>query len=526
MKKNLILIASAVLLFGCQQLPKSSDSPHLGQRVPSSPRGVVLHGLDDVDLKYFSDWTSGLVWGEKTSRLLNEGNINEQIYTAYSSSQSANDFLAKILDLQLAKHFQKSDLYRQLAQGLYSVRKKIRNDLTDRPDYTRKAMQVLEVLAEEALYAQYLAFPNQSVVRFDYAPLNLDQCKDAKGKRSSLLGDFSLCQGDIILSKGGAGSSNFIARLGDYPGNFSHAVVTSVDPTDKKISLAEAEIEDGVRFRDPTADYVQNKKIKMFIYRAKNPATLKAAIAGVDQFVIEAQKRIPGKDIKKEISFDYDFAMNADDDKKLFCSEVVYYAYNFSANSKLDNPYSKKYWSSVQDPLRKNFLESFLSITPRFPAPSDLELNPHFDLIAMQFDLSKFSQDRMRVALIDALYLFMQDHDEIAQGIFKKFAALGNGALKPAEIKAKLAQLQAWGVKLPSGALAKVDSIPQNINFKQLLFFSFLNDHLTPAVIATLEKKEKELMGERKILDFELLRLESYKVTEKMFNDLWSKLKN
>lgn len=106
-------------------------------------------------------------------------------------------------------------------------------------------------------------------------------------------------------------------------------------------------------------------------------------------------QKVGNQDPKLVASYDYDFAMDANESKKLFCSEVAYYAYQKDPLAKEDNPYNKKYWSNVIDPTRKAFLTRFLNTTSKFPAPSDVEFNPSYDLVAMQFDLSKFSNDRM-----------------------------------------------------------------------------------------------------------------------------------
>lgn len=59
---------------------------------------------------------------------------------------------------------------------------------------------------------------------------------------------------------------------------------------------------------------------------------------------------------------------------------------------------------------------------------------------------------------------------------------MGSSGLNPEEVQSKLQNLSKLGIKLSPNANEMVKKIPSNINFKQLLFFSFLNDVLAPKV--------------------------------------------
>lgn len=511
-----LLFILFVLCISCQHLP--------GTRMPSSELKPVYHGLSDVDLGLFAEWTQGLYAGEKAVELPSNINVNDLVFMTFQNSKDANDFLASLVALKLNKHYSKMDSYRKLAEGLYSVRKKMRSAVEKKDQYTRQAILILGILAEETLYAQYLRFPNQKLVRFDYAPINMNQCKLNGKKRSGKLNEVPLCQGDIVLSKGGAGSSSFIARIGDYPGNFSHSTIPYFYPETNQFVFIEAEIEDGIKLRSPEKDYINDKKAKLFVYRSKNPQTVKGAIAGVDKLYNEVIQKVGNQDPKLVASYDYDFAMDANESKKLFCSEVAYYAYQKDPLAKEDNPYNKKYWSNVIDPTRKAFLTRFLNTTSKFPAPSDVEFNPSYDLVAMQFDLSKFSNDRMMVALIDITFQVIHEHEQQMNVILDLMGKMGSSGLNPEEVQSKLQNLSKLGIKLSPNANEMVKKIPSNINFKQLLFFSFLNDVLAPKVREALLLKEKALLSKGVILDLEKMRADISPIIESEMQNYFEKI--
>lgn len=494
MRLFIMIFFSLIIFSSCQNM-KSTD------RAPSSATNVVYYGLVNVDLGLFKEWTQGLMFGESSNDIKIDKTVSDLILDSFKTSKDTNQFLASVIGLRLHKHYSSFESYRKLTEGLYSVRKIIRSNEAFQPLYRREAMLAISVLAEEVLYASYNLFPQKKIVRFDYANINLGQCAGA----SSLLNNVSLCSGDVIVSKGDAASSSFIARIADYPGNFSHSVIPYID-SKSNILMIEADIDDGVKLRSPAKDYINSKKSKLFIYRSKNPKTVKAAKVASQKMYDLILSLVAGKDPTTTTSIEYDFSMNADDSQKMFCSEIAYYSYAQNPIAALDNPYPKKYWSQVADSSRRDFLSKFLDSALSFPAPSDIDMNPNYEVVGMQFDTSKLSNDRMMVALIDTVFLVLNDNKEEVNISLNALGKLGSQIATSEEITKNLKQFELTGIKIPAELYEKVKTIPRNISYKQLIFFSFLNDMLAPKVLGPLAMYEASLLQKGQVLDIGTMR--------------------
>ncbi|MGZ3787868.1 MAG: hypothetical protein ACXVLQ_05060 [Bacteriovorax sp.] len=472
-----------------------------GLRYPSSNDQAKYHGLESMSLDPVAEWTEGLYAGTEKAALDQGVSVVDSVQKTFLATNNVGDFMNQLLSLKLHNKYSSEGSYRQLAEGLFAARKRIRKNLSANPKYTKEAMLLVELLAEETLYVDGLRFKPNNLIRFDYAN-DVSVC----GNRTSAINGTKICQGDIIISKGDAGSSSFIARVSDYPGNFSHSTAPYID-ANKRTFLVEAFIEDGLKLRDPAKDYVNDPKAKMMIYRNTNPSVVKEGVNGIDMIVKKIGERLGGKDPVTNASYEYDFAMDATNFDRLFCSEVSYYAYSLNpAIPAAQNPYAQAYWSNVDDPSRNIVLSRFLDAKTHFPAPSDVELNPNYEIVSMQFNPNKLSGDRMRVALIDVLIDVMNENQQQMITSINMLGKLGDQVVDPATIKSKLAVFAALGIKLPPEASTMIDSIPKNINYKQLLFFAFIDKRLAPYVVDQLSKQEQMLLKNGKVLDLESMR--------------------
>jgi hypothetical protein len=472
-------------------------------RTPSSQNDVYFHGLKEIDIEHIKNWTQGLYSTTgKSGALPKNLSVVKSIDEAFKKNNNINDLMNDILSLKLHQSYSKKESYHQLVEGLFAARKKVRNSLSSNEKYTKEAMLLLELLAEETLYVNTMKFKLKSLIRFDYT--NALGC----GQKHALLNKTQICQGDILASKGGAGSSSFLARTADYPGNFSHAATPYIDE-EGHLFMVEAFIEDGVKLRDPTADYVNDPKSKLVIYRAKDPKAQVAGVLGVENFVTEMKNKLDGLDPQKNAAFEYDFKMDASNDEKHFCSELVYHAYGtqdyIKANPEL-NPYANVYWSKVENVSRAKFLTDFLGAKTTFPAPSDIELNPNFEIVSVQINPEKLKSDRIRVALIDVIIQEMEENqDELIRSI-EKLGTLGTEEVDAKNIRARLKLFEAFGIKVPDSSLATIDSIPKNINYKQLLFFALIDSKLSPEAVTSFSELENEMLKKGEILDIKTIR--------------------
>ncbi|MEI6154750.1 MAG: YiiX/YebB-like N1pC/P60 family cysteine hydrolase, partial [Deltaproteobacteria bacterium] len=131
-----------------------------------------------------------------------------------------------------------------------------------------------------------------------------------------------LHSGDILVSRGGAPTSAFIARGNDYPGNFSHIALLYVDETTHMPSIIEAHIERGVVISS-LEEYLKDVKLRIMVMRvrADHPLMVK------DPMLPHRAAKMAYDGVKNGHT-PYDFAMDFKEPSKQFCSEVASQAYS------------------------------------------------------------------------------------------------------------------------------------------------------------------------------------------------------
>ncbi len=499
------LLILTTCITSCQNLSSSRS-------IASNGTPVFVHGLDEVNISFLRSWSQGLY---STQGVPPTEKVKDMVMRTYYKSSNISVLINNLMDLKLHQKYISATKYKELAEGLFAARKEIRKDLAKNNKKTRQAMLLLEMLAEETLYIREVIFKDHKMIAFNYSQGNIKTvCKN----RISSLNKIPICQGDIILSKGGAGSSSFLARITDYPGNFSHSTISYIAKNSKKLTFIEAFIEDGVKLRTPDNDYIKSKKAKLFVYRSKSTDIIRKGIRGVDKFITKMKNRVNTNNLdtlKVTASFPYDFAMDAADDSKLFCSEVVYHAYKSTVSDR-ENPYTKKNWGAVTDPSRKLFLSKFLDSHTTFPSPSDVELNSELQLIAMQFNPQKLSADRIIVALTDAIMKILIENRAYLAHYIEQLGPLGTEIVDPVILKEKILLIsKLLNFKITPETLTAIEQVPENINYKQLVFFAYLDQKLAPKMVKEMQGYEKQLHSQGKILDLITMREVIYPAVEK-----------
>ena len=213
---------------------------------------------------------------------------------------------------------------------------------------------------------------------------------DAAETPSAVVQGVRIHSGDLLVSRGGFPTSALIARGSDYPGNFSHVALAHVDSTGN-VSVVEAHIEVGVTVSDAET-YLADKKLRLMVLRLRSdhPAVLAdplvAHTAATYALTRATSERIP-----------YDFEMNYDDARKLFCSEVGSDAYRQVGIT---------LWtgiSTISAEGLRNWLSSFGVRYFKTQEPSDLEYDPQLEVVAEWRDLAALKKDRIDNAVVDAM---------------------------------------------------------------------------------------------------------------------------
>lgn len=197
--------------------------------------------------------------------------------------------------------------------------------------------------------------------------------------------------GDILLSRGGAPTSAFIARGNDYPGNFSHVALVHVDATTSVGSVIEAHIERGVAITD-AAGYLADKKLRIAVLRlrADHPSLRADPLlphhAASDALAEARARHIP-----------YDFAMDIADHHAQFCSEVAAAAYAAKGIVLWDQ------LSTFSSGGLARWMAQLGVRHLRTQAPADLEYDPQLEVVAEWHDARTLLDDHIDNAAIDAM---------------------------------------------------------------------------------------------------------------------------
>ncbi|MBX2990845.1 MAG: hypothetical protein KF749_06700 [Bacteroidetes bacterium] len=193
--------------------------------------------------------------------------------------------------------------------------------------------------------------------------------------------------GDILVSRGGAATSAFIARGNDYPGNFSHVALVHVDSSGHA-SIIEAHIEKGVAVAS-IDEYLRDTKLRVMVLRLRadllaDPMQPHNAAAFALQDA--RTRRIP-----------YDFKMNFRDNSEFFCSEVASHAYK-----QVGIPL----WmglSSISTAGVSSWLAAFGVEHFETQEPADLEYDPQLRVVAEWRDPEVLLKDHIDNAVIDVM---------------------------------------------------------------------------------------------------------------------------
>jgi len=208
---------------------------------------------------------------------------------------------------------------------------------------------------------------------------------------SKVVQGVALRSGDLLVSRGGAPTSAFIARGSDYPGNFSDVALVHIDEETNELSIIEAHIERGVAV-STAEDYLRDKKLRVLVLRLRadldemreNPHLPHEA-------ALSALKEVRSRHIP------YDFSMNTGDAEKQFCSEVA--SVNYAKHG-------IQLWSRQTRFSAEGLGRWMAALGVRHRSthgPSDLEYDPQLRVVAEWHAVEDLFLDHVHNAVIDAL---------------------------------------------------------------------------------------------------------------------------
>ena len=205
-----------------------------------------------------------------------------------------------------------------------------------------------------------------------------------------------LRSGDVLVSYGMAYGSAAIAHVGEDSGTFSHMAIVHVD-TDGSTYTIEAHPEFGVKVA-PIEKYLSDEKGRSGLFRHRDANLAKLASKRI--FDITSKADWSGHAIP------YDFTMNLKDHSKLFCTEVVSYAFELAASelkrSMTLPPYPTKI--AMKNPY---ILDAFGIKTRVAFAPSDIDVDPQFEMLAEWRDVARTRLMHQQQAALQSEFKWM-----------------------------------------------------------------------------------------------------------------------
>ena len=210
--------------------------------------------------------------------------------------------------------------------------------------------------------------------------------------------DLSFRSGDVILVRGHAHNSAAIARIGDVDSQFSHVGIVYIDDAGDHW-MVESLIEDGAII-NPLGKSLDHGIVRAVLYRHQD-AHLAATSARAIYELVAASRAKGGKRIL------YDFTMRLDDQPNLFCSKLVRLAYMKGSEGRFTMP---TYATRIVQ-RNRDFLERVGVDTDVTFAPSDVDLEPGFDLVAEWQDYRETPNIRLQDFTMDKLFDWMNRYD-------------------------------------------------------------------------------------------------------------------
>ncbi len=310
--------------------------------------------------------------------------VNFDRYDVHELAKSAPELMRAIFELRIGLHEQITEWYKRGFMSL-GAQAAVRNVF-------RVARYATDVLGELNCGYTQLAPDEKTERAFRGTKLNT-LVNPAFGTGE----DVPFQAGDLLLMRGMHHNSAAIARIGDVDSQFSHIAIIHMDE-DGKLWVVESLIEKGATISS-LDDALHHGVGRCVIFRHSNAAFARLAAAEIHDVVKRSRER-GGRRIW------YDFSMKLTGYKELFCSKLVRQAFDLASKGKVMLPT----FTTRFDMKNRDFIERIGVRTKETFAPADIELEPHFDLVAEWRDYRVTSRLRLQDLLMDKLFEWMDQY--------------------------------------------------------------------------------------------------------------------
>lgn len=282
--------------------------------------------------------------------------------------------------------------------------------------------------------------------------------------------DMPFRSGDVLLMRGSAYNSAAIARIGDVDTQFSHIGMIHIDDQGHH-SVVEALIEDGAVVT-PLEHALDCGVGRAVLYRCRDGELARRAA----NLIYDHVKKSNGP-LGRRI--DYDFSMQLEGYKKLFCSKLIRQAFDMASEGAVMVPAFPTYLHASN----RDFFDRIGVTAEQTFAPGDIDIDPRFDLVAEWQDYRLTSTLRLQDMLMTKLLEWMERRGFVFEEdvVIRLVALLGKGAsLLSEDAKVMIASV--------------VPKVPRSMSRR------------TIATIAMLHRTGEELLGPLDALEQNTIR--------------------
>ncbi|KWT70590.1 YiiX/YebB-like N1pC/P60 family cysteine hydrolase [Hyphomicrobium sulfonivorans] len=329
--------------------------------------------------------------------------------TARELAANLNELYAATYELCLDRYELDTLLHSapEIAQAIFAMRLRLRSQIADwhargfltRPgeralrNALRIARYVTDMMGEINIrYAQL--GPNEKTLR-GFSGRSFNTFVNPKFETGE---DIDFRTGDLLLMRGMAHNSAAIARIGDVDSQFSHLAMIYTDANGKHW-VVEALIETGSVI-NPLSETLHHGLGRCIVFRHRDPELAARAAAMIYQTIAKSHQKRNGH-------IWYDFSMELEGNKELFCSKLVREAFRLGSENKVALPT----FMTRFDMRNRDFVDR-IGVTARETfAPADIEMEPDFDVVAEWQDYRVTSRLRLQDLLMDQLFHWMETHD-------------------------------------------------------------------------------------------------------------------
>ncbi len=322
----------------------------------------------------------------------------------------------------------------EIMESLFQIRQQIRNNITlNETDCLNEYKEVITATRQlndliglyftkvKQIASTDIVFQNQKVPLLETIPGYYG------------LGDkqFQFQSGDLMITKGISFISSTISQL-PYPNSvFSHVVFVHHDAKKNKASTLESYVGTGVKLYNMNYA-LKNENFRILVLRSKDQQLAKDA----DNYIF---KRVTNQ------SYSYDYELDFEDNSKYSCEEIAYDAYKTASNSQILLPYH----SSVIQRKNQNFIESLGLKNGELMSPSDMEIDPRFEVVHDWTDLRLVRDSWRKDVVMSEMFRWM---DQLDYKFHRDMGYLGQEIL-----------ISMRGIPLLGGMLDKMLSIQNDI---------------------------------------------------------------